>query len=189
MVRAIQLLTADMMSTLAFVVLFITFHNVLLATSIAIAVGLGQIIRAKLSHWPVETLQWLSLGLVVALGGATLLTHNPRFIMVKPSFTYGAIGLVMLRPGWMNRYATPRLTQLAGDVFRLFGTIWAALMLATAGLNLLVAAYFSTRVWSWFLLVFPLASKVILVAAQYFTIRTVSCRRALTSQAAGIASG
>ncbi len=185
MVLALTALVADMLSTFAFLILFVAFHNVVLATSVAIVVGVGQVLRAKLRRWPIEPMQWLSLGLVVVLGGATLLTHNPRFIMIKPTLTYAAIGMVMLRPGWMNRYATPRLTRQAGDLFYVWGFVWAGVMLLTAVLNLVVVLAFGAVVWTWFLFVFPLASKTILVGAQYWSIRIVYRRRDQTGKATG----
>ena len=177
MVHAIAMLAADMLSTFAFLILFAVFHDVLLATAVAIVVGAGQIGRALLARRTVEPLQWLSLGLVVVLGGATLLTHNPRFIMVKPTLTYAALGVVMLRPGWMNRYASPKLARMAGDTFYAFGFIWAGVMLVTAVLNLVFALAFSPAAWTWFLFLFPLVSKTLLVAAQYWTTRILFRRR------------
>jgi Intracellular septation protein A len=41
---------------------------------------------------------------VVVLGGATMLTQSPRFIMVKPTIVHFAVAAVMLRRGWMLRY-------------------------------------------------------------------------------------
>ena len=34
----------------------------------------------------------MSLGLVVVFGGASLVTHDPRFIMLKPTLIYAVIG-------------------------------------------------------------------------------------------------
>ena len=185
MMVALRSLAEDMLSTLAFLILFAVFHNVLAATLVAILVGIGQVLRAKLKHWAIEPMQWLSLGLVVVLGGATLFTRNPHFIMVKPTLTYAAVGLVMLRPGWMNRYATPALNHLAADLFRIFGFVWAGVMLLTAVLNLVVVYAFGQVMWTWFLFIFPLASKITLVGAQYLTICTVARRRAKADLAAG----
>ncbi len=56
-------------------------------------------------------MQWMSLFLVIASDEAALLTHDPRLVMVKPSLIYIAIGIVMLKPGWMNRYLLPRRRQ------------------------------------------------------------------------------
>ena len=94
MVVALAALAEDMHSTFAFVLLFAVLHNVLLATPVAIVVGTGQVLRAKLRHWSVKPMQWLSLGLMVVLGGATLFTRNPHIIMVKPTLTYAAVGVV-----------------------------------------------------------------------------------------------
>ena len=49
-------------------------------------------------------MQWMSLGLVVVLGGATMLTQSPRFMMIKPTIVHFAVATVMLRRGWMLRY-------------------------------------------------------------------------------------
>ena len=56
---------------------------------------------------PVDTMQWLSIGLVVVSGIATLLTADPRFVMLKPSVIYCIVGAYMLKPGWMTRYLPP----------------------------------------------------------------------------------
>ena len=91
MVLASGMLAADMLSTFAFLILFAVFGDVRLVVAVAVVVGVGQILRAKLKRWPVDPMQWLSLGLVVVLGGATLFTHDPRFIMVKPTLSSGAL--------------------------------------------------------------------------------------------------
>ena len=48
MVVAFSSLAEDMLSIFAFLILFAVFHNVLVATSVAILVGAGQVLRAKL---------------------------------------------------------------------------------------------------------------------------------------------
>jgi len=40
--------------------------------------------------------------LVVVMGSASLITHDPRFVMVKPSIGAFAIACVMLRRGCKN---------------------------------------------------------------------------------------
>ena len=81
----------------------------------------GQVVLLKLRGRPVDAMQWLSLGLVVVMGGATLLTHDRHFIMVKPTIIYLAVGAVMLKPGWMNRYLPAIVQENAPDLGRLFG--------------------------------------------------------------------
>ncbi len=54
---------------------------------------------------------YASLALVVVLGGATLLTKDPRFVLAKPSIGHFAIGAIMLRKGWMLRYLPPIVSE------------------------------------------------------------------------------
>jgi intracellular septation protein A len=44
-------------------------------------------------------MQWASLGLVIVLGGATVLTGDPRFVMIKPTIAYLTVGAAMLQRG------------------------------------------------------------------------------------------
>ena len=68
------------------------------------ALGVGQIGWQLFHKQPVEALQWLSLVIILVSGTATFFTHDPPFVMLKPSVIYCIVGLVMLKRGWMNRY-------------------------------------------------------------------------------------
>jgi len=170
-------LAADMLSTLFFVGLFALTHSVFIATGLAIGVGVGQILYLKARRLEVDAMQWMSLGLVVIFGGASLLTHDPRFIMVKPTLIYVLVGVIMLRPGWMTRYMPPLALTWSSDVVVRFGYVWAGLMFLTAALNLVVATIGDARSWAWFMGVFPLASKLILFGIQYSTTRFIVAAR------------
>jgi hypothetical protein len=52
-----------------------------------------------------DLITYASVTLVVVLGGTTLLTHDQRFLLAKPSIAHFAIGVIMLKRGWMLRYA------------------------------------------------------------------------------------
>ncbi len=176
-------LLADLLSTLVFVGLFALTHNVYASTGLAIAIGIGQIAYLKHRATPIDAIQWLSLGLVTVLGGASLVMQDPRFIMVKPTLIYCAIGAVMLRRGWLNRYMPPVALQWSGDVAIVFGYAWAGMMFTTAALNLLLLAYGTPALWALFLSTFPLASKLGLFGVQYVTTRFITIRR---MRAAGV---
>lgn len=163
----------DLLSTLTFVGLYAAFHDIYLATGLGIAMGLGQIAYLKLRGARIDLMQWLSLFLVVVFGSATLLSRNPIFVMLKPTLIYIAIGVVMLRPGWINRYAPPVARDRAADVLNTFGYLWAALMFLTAAANLAFALLASPAAWAWFVGVFPMVSKIVLVAVQYIIVRGI----------------
>ena len=71
---ALQQLLLDFLSAIVFLAIYALSDNVTLATTTAVSVGLAQFVVMKLTGRPIDTLQWLALGLVVVLGAATLIT-------------------------------------------------------------------------------------------------------------------
>ena len=175
-------LLSDLLSTLAFVGVYALTGSIYLSVGFGIALGLAQIARARFRGAAVDTMQWMSLFLVVVFGGASLLTADPVFIKLKPTLIYAAIGVVMLKRGWMNRYLPPVVLVHAADVTVTFGYIWSALMFATSGANLVLALYGSRATWAWFIAVFPLGSKAVLVLIQYAALRVIVRRRIRASR-------
>ena len=150
--------------------------------------GLGQIAWQRWRGAKIDTMQWLSLFLVVAFGGAALLTGNPTIVMLKPTLAYCAVGAVMLRPGWMNRYAPPIAHEHGADILTAFGYIWAGLMFATAAANLAVALWAGHAAWAWFIGSFPIGSKAALIGVQYATMRSVIRRRIRAAKVVGVSA-
>jgi intracellular septation protein A len=79
---------------------------------VAVAAGLAQLARILATGRQVEPMQWISLGLVVVLGGATVLTQSPRFMMVRPTIVHLAVAVAMLWRGWMIRYLPEIVLQM-----------------------------------------------------------------------------
>lgn len=146
------------------------------AAAIGVATTVGHVAILKLLRRPVAPLQWMSLVLVLASGLATYATHDPRFVMVKPSLVYVAIGVVMLKPGWMLRYIPPVAKAHVEDVATRFGYVWAGLFFLTALANLAVALAFTTW-WPAFVATVPLASKLLLFAVQFIVTRRIARAR------------
>jgi intracellular septation protein len=172
-----KLLLLDMASTFFFLVLYLVTKNIPLSVVLGIALGVAQIGWEFARKRPIDTMQWMSLFLVVGSGTATLVTADPRFIMVKPSLIYIVVGLVMLKPGWMNRYLPPVAMEVVPDLAFIFGFIWAALMFLSAALNVIVALNFSVTAWAWFMSVYGTLSKLGLFLTQYVTMRYIGVRR------------
>jgi intracellular septation protein len=173
LIHAGKWIAADLFSTWLFVALYALTHSVYAATGLGIAAGVAQIAYLKFRRAPIDAIQWMSLGLVVVFGGASLLTHDPRFVMFKPTLIYAVIGAVMLKPGWMVRYMPPSALRWSRDVAEVFSLVWAGMMFATAGLNLVLVAHGDPKLWAWFIAVFPLASKLALFAVQYLVTRFI----------------
>lgn len=175
-------LISDFFPTIIFAVLTAMKVDVVVATSLALAIGIGQVLVQKLRRQPIELLQWASLGLVMVFGTVSILTKDPRFLMAKPSIIYLAVAAVMLKRGWMMRYLPPIADGRGEPAMVAFGYAWAGLMALTALANLVVAVAF-TSLWPAFIAIFPLASKIVLFGVQYVTVRAFVKRQMLAEQA------
>lgn len=165
-------LALDFASTIVFVAAFAILHNPTLAIALGIAAGIGEIGWQLIRRKPVSAMEFMSLLLVVALGSASLITHDPRFVMVKPSIAYAAICAVMLKPGWQARYAPPiAFDYVPRGRFVVWGYVWAALMAVSAVGNLVLVALVDLKTWSLVLSVWGIGSKATLFAIEYLFIR------------------
>src|SRR5260370_34369047 len=91
-------------STIVFLALYLITGDVVLATSVAIAGAVAQVIYAQVKGQPLAFMTYASVGLVIVLGSATLLTHDPRFVLAKPALGHFAIGIISLKRGCRRRY-------------------------------------------------------------------------------------
>src|SRR5574337_827942 len=81
------------------IILFFAAYKVAgiyVATGVAIAATIAQIAYIHFKHGKAETMQWLSLGVIVLFGGATLLAHSETFIKWKPTVLYWLMGGALL---------------------------------------------------------------------------------------------
>jgi intracellular septation protein A len=167
----------DMASTLFFLLLYLGTHNIRLAVGLGIALGIAQIGWEFVRKRPIDAMQWMSLFLIVTSGAATLLTNDPRYVMLKPSVIYVIVGIVMLRPGWMNRYLPPVATEVVPDIAYIFGFVWAGLMFLSAAVNILLALNSSAAMWASAMTVYGIATKLGLFLIQYATMRMIGMSR------------
>ncbi|MBV9236447.1 MAG: septation protein IspZ [Xanthobacteraceae bacterium] len=180
---ALYQLGEDFLSTIVFLIVYFVSGKLYLAIGVAMAGGIGQFLLLKRRGRTPDIMAWLSLVMVIALGGASLMTKDSRFIMAKPSAVHFAIGVVMLRRGWLARYMPEFVKQnVPESVLVGSGYAWAALMFALGLINLYVANRFSIDVWAWFISVYAVGAKVLAFLIQYAVI-WVMIRRKLRAAA------
>lgn len=179
--HAARPLITDFLGSIFFAILLAFNVEAAVAAGIGIAISIGVILVQVALRKPLAALQWASLALVLLSGVATMLTHDPRFVMLKPTLIYIVLGLVMLRRGWMTRYTPPIAVGHIEDVAIRFGYVWSALMFATAAANFAVAMWFTSH-WVAFVGIIPMASKALLFAIQYVASRTIARRRILAQR-------
>lgn len=155
---------------------------------IRVAIVVGVLVGMAVMAWDLlrgrrpGALQWLSLVLVVVSGGASLITSDPRFVMLKPTLIYLAVGAAMLQPGWMLRYVPPvGLKRVRPEQLRFWGYAWSVLMFASAGLNLALALSLEAQAWALAMSIWSPVSKLLLFLVQYAMIRGEARRAALSS--------
>ena len=171
-------LANDFLTAIVFLIVYLLTGNLYLAAGAAIVVAIGQFVVLKVRKRPIDLMYWLGLGLVVVLGGATIITEDSRFIMVKPSVVHFAVGAVMLRRGWMLRYLPPIVKEnLPERLIVASGYAWAGLMIGLGLINLYVAIHFSVAVWGWFISVGAIGAKVVAFLAQYTVFRVLLRRK------------
>ncbi len=174
---AAKVLLFDMASTVFFLAVLLVTKNVRLAIALGMVLGAAQIAWQAARKQPIDRMQWMSLVLVIGFGTASLITHDPRFVMVKPTLIYIVVGVVMLKPGWMNRYLPPVAVETVSDLGIIFGFVWSGLMFVSAALNLILALKLSPVAWGGFMSLYAIVSKAALFGVQYLTMRTIGVRR------------
>jgi len=176
--QALPQLLSDFLSAILFLVVYAVTRSLFAAAGVAVAAGLAQLARLRWTRRRIEPMQWMTVGLVMVLGGATMLTQSPRFIMIKPTIVHLTVATVMLRRGWMLRYLpeivvrnVPEPTIVAA------GYAWAALLAALGLANLFIALRLGFATWAWFVSVGAGGAKLAAVALQYGVFRAIVRQR------------
>jgi len=128
---------------------------VLLATLVVIAATLVQVTTLKLMRRKIDLMLWITLALVVVLGGATVWFNNATFIKWKPTAAFWAMGLAL----WVSQalFKKNLLQSMIGGELQLPEAVWSRLNLLWVSfftlmgvINLYVAYNFSTSTWATF---------------------------------------
>jgi intracellular septation protein A len=164
-------LGADFFSTIVFLAVYLATDNVLLATGVAIAGAIAQVIYSRVKGKPLGYMSYASLALVIVLGGATLLTHDPRFVLAKPAIGHFAIGAIMLKRGWLLRYLPPIVTDNIPEYVTVAGYAWAALMFVLGAGTIGVAMTGDMKLWTLYVTVVLVGAKLAAFGVQYVAFR------------------
>ena len=176
-------LATDFFSTIVFLAVYLISDNVLLATCVAIAGSVAQVIYARFKGQPLGFMTYASLALVIVLGSATLLTHDPRFVLAKPAIAHFAIGAIMLKRGWMLRYMPPIVTETIPEYVTIAGYAWAALMFALGAGTIAVAMTGDIKLWAFYVSVVAFGAKIAAFAVQYVAFRILVTNRIRAARA------
>jgi intracellular septation protein len=177
LLQSAKFLALDMASTIFFLTLYTVTKSIPISVAAGVALGVAQILWEIARKRPIETMQWMSLFLVVVGGAAALFTNDARFITIKASVIYVIIGVVMLKPGWMNRYLPPEALAVVPDVAVAFGFVWVGLMFVTAALNIVLALNLDAAKWAETMSLWGTGSMIGLFLVQFSVMRFIGRRR------------
>jgi intracellular septation protein A len=184
MTNVFRRLAVDFFSTIVFLAVYFATDNVLLATGIAIAGAIAQVVHSRIKGETLGFMTWASLALVIVLGTATILTRDPRFALAKPSIAHFAIGAIMLKRGWMLRYVPQIAAETIPEYVTAAGYAWAALMFALGAGTILCALTGDLKLWAFYVSFVLIGAKLLAFAIQYVAFRLLITSRVRASRAA-----
>ncbi|QXZ11207.1 septation protein A [Comamonas sp. Y33R10-2] len=155
------------------ILFFVAFKvwGIYAATGVAIVATIAQIVYLRFKNGKVEPMQWVSLGVIVLFGGATLLAHDENFIKWKPTVLYWLMGAALLlgqlifKKNLLRSVMGAQL-QLPDAVWLKLNLAWSAFFAAMGALNLWVAYNFDTDDWVNFKLFGGMGLMFVFVIAQ-----------------------
>ena len=144
---------------------------ILLATLVAIIATAGQVGYLLARRRKVDKMLWISLAIIVVMGGATLILRDTRFIRWKPTVLYWAFAVVLIVSDLV--FKKNLVLAMMKEQMTLPNSVWTRLNLSWVGfftvmgvLNLYVAYYFTESVWVKFKLFGTLGLMVVFIVAQ-----------------------
>ena len=119
----------------------------------------------------VDKMLWISLVIIVVMGGATLILRDPTFIKWKPTVLYWAFAVVLLGADWilkrnMVRTMMQEQISLPDVVWTRLNLSWVAFFAFMGVANLYVAFHFSENAWVNFKLFGGIGLMVVFVLIQ-----------------------
>lgn len=136
------------------ILFFIAFklYDIYTATAVAIAATLIQVGYNWVKFRKVEAMQWITLLLIVVMGGLTLYFQDEQFIKWKPTVINWLFGMAFLgsqfigQKPFVERMMSANM-QLPAFVWKRLNLSWALFFFSLGLANLYVIYNFDTETW------------------------------------------
>ncbi|KPL27874.1 MAG: septation protein A [Acidithiobacillales bacterium SM1_46] len=137
----------DLFPLLLFFAAFKTY-DIYVATAVAIVASFVQVGYYWTRHRRFEPMHLVTLSVIVVFGGLTLLLHDNRFIMWKPTLVNWLFGALILGSHWIgNKTLMHRLlgtqVELPAAAWRRLNISWGIFFMLMGALNIYVAFYYA----------------------------------------------
>jgi intracellular septation protein len=148
----------------------IQIWDIFVATAVAIAATVIQVVWLVARRKRVPTMLWASLAIIIVFGGLTLYLRDKTFILWKPTVLYWLFGVVLAGGALVGRNLIRALLSeqmtLPEPVWWRLNWWWVAFFAFMGALNLYVAYNYSEKIWASFKLFGGIGLMVAFVVAQ-----------------------
>ena len=136
------------------ILFFITykFYDIYVATAVIIVATIIQVGISWFINKKVETMQWITLGLIVVMGGATIYLQDEQFIKWKLTIIEWLFGLAFLgshffaKKTFVERMMGANL-ELPANIWKRLNLLWALFFISVGFINIYVMQNYSTDDW------------------------------------------
>ncbi|MDD1621087.1 MAG: septation protein A [Methylococcaceae bacterium] len=127
-------------------------YDIYIATAVVIVATIVQVLTYWFMYRKVETMQWITLGLILVMGGATLYLQDEQFIKWKLSIIEWLFGSAFLASQFIgNKTFIERMMganlELPALIWKRLNLSWALFFIGVGFLNLYVMSNYSTDDW------------------------------------------
>ena len=139
------------------VLFFIAYklYDIYIATGVVIVATIIQVLIYWFRYRKVEPMQWVTLGLILVMGGATIYLHDEQFIKWKLTIIEWLFGSAFLtsqffgKKTFIERMMGGNL-ELPELIWKRLNLSWAFFFIGVGGLNLYVMDRFNNDEWVMF---------------------------------------
>jgi len=161
----------DFLPVIVFFAVYKYTNDILIATAVLIPATVLQMAYTWRVQRKIETMQLVTLALVVLLGGATLMFQDKAFIQWKPTVVNWLFAAAFLGTQFIGKKTV--VERLMGSsiemdqkIWRKLNLIWVLFFVVLGIINLYVAYNFSEETWVNFKLFGMLGLTLVFILAQ-----------------------
>ena len=141
----------ELLVVILFFITYVFTKIIVLATAVALVAGVIQAAFIWIKYKKLQTMQWVSLLLIVIFGGATIVFKDAHFIMWKPSILFWLLAAALLASQLLGKNALQatmgKEITLPDAVWRKLTFAWVLFLAMMGVLNLWVAYRFTEAQW------------------------------------------
>jgi len=136
------------------VLFFITYktYDLYVATAVVIAATFVQVAYSLIRYRKAETMQWVTLGLMVVMGGATLYLQDEQFIKWKLTIIEWLFGAVLIGSHFIGKKTIMEKMmganiEMPAKAWNILNLVWALFFISVGFINIYVMFNYDTDTW------------------------------------------